>query len=108
MDWQALLYGPNYAVFGVPATLIIEDGPTLTLTVIDKTTGVEVGGSVDVQTVLPAATVRATELASIDLADLEDAKLTFNGKTWRVDSHLPKPSPKGEADGEIYLFLSEK
>lgn len=117
MDYASLLYDPVYSVLGVPATLTLEDERTFSVTVLDKTAGVEVGGFQDnrerasyatVQTVLPAAVVRASEFAGIDLADLEDAALAFNGKTWRVKSYQPKPSPKGEADGELYLLLSEK
>jgi hypothetical protein len=109
MDYQSLLYNPNYLIFGVEGTLTLPgtDGDVIVLAAIDKTSGVEVGGSADVQTILPAAVVRASELSSISLTDLEDATLVLNSKTWVVKSHMLKPSPKGEADGEVYLILYE-
>lgn len=108
MDWTSLLYGPVYSVLGVDATLTLNDtaATEISLTAIDKTAGVEVG-SVDVQTIVPAAIVRASELASISLATLEDGTLLMNGRTWTIKSHMPKPSPGGEDDGEIYLILYE-
>lgn len=119
IDYGALLYGPNYLILGVEAVLTLPatDGAEITLTALDKTAGVEIGGSsVDgrdnsfttVQTILPAAVVRASELLGVDLTDLEDSRLAMNGKTWRVKSYMLKPSPKGEGDGEIYLILSEQ
>lgn len=117
MDYASLLYDPNYSIFGVAAVLTMDCGePPMTITAIDKTSGIIVGGttdngsrafggSVDVQTILPAAVVRAAELADIDLANLEDASLELNGKTWTVKSYMLKPSPKGEGDGEVFLIL---
>lgn len=61
----------------------------------------------DVLTIGPAATVRASSLANVDLADLKDAELAMNGTTWRVASHQALPAPTGEAAGEIMLILSE-
>ena len=61
MNWTALLSDPNYAAFGVDASTDISvDDPTLR--VIDKTAGLEDGGAVNVDTVLPGATVRAAEV----------------------------------------------
>lgn len=110
IDYASLLYSPVYSVLGVEAVLTLPgtDGAEITLTALDKTAGVEVGGSVEVQTILPAAVVRASELSSVDLTDLEDSSLAMNGKTWRVKSYMLKPSPKGEGDGEVYLVLSEQ
>ena len=108
MDYQALLYNPVYSVLAVDAVLHMStplgDVP---LTVIDKTAGVTLNQAVDVQTVLPVATVRAPELAAagVDLADIDGKTLTLNGKDWRVASLETKPSPNGEGDGEIFLVL---
>ena len=106
MDYQALLYGPIYRTFGVGATLALDAG-AVALTVLDKTAGVTVGQAVEVQTVLPAAIVRATELAAAGVAraGLDGRQLAFNGKTWRIASWHAEPSPNGEDDGEVYLFL---
>jgi hypothetical protein len=104
MDFQSLLYAGPYAVFGVPGHLKLSGaaGTCLDLTVLDKTSGVSAGGRVDVQSIEPAAAVLASALAGVALADLEDAVLTMNGKDWIVRTHRFSPSPKGEADGEIF------
>jgi hypothetical protein len=108
VDYQALLYGPAYGVLGVAAVLHMGDPlGDVPITAIDKTAGLALNQAVDVQTVLPAATVRAPDLAAagIALEDLDGKILTLNGKDWRVASLHPKPSPNGEGDGEIYLIL---
>lgn len=109
MDWQSLLYAPIYSVLGVPAVLTLDDtaGTTLDdLTVIDGTSGTEVGfKGADVLTIRPTATVKAPDLATIDLADLRDATIAFNGKTWTIVDHMPIPAPTGEGQGEIRLIL---
>ena len=108
MDFSTLLYGPVHDIFGVSASLTTlgTDGVTLDITVIDKTAGVEVGNSAEVQTIVPACDVMADELAEIETAALQDASITFNGRTWRVKSFLHRPSPNGVGDGEIRLLLS--
>ncbi len=77
------------------------------MNVIDKTAGVTLNQAVDVQTVLPAATVRAAELVEqgVALPDIDGKLLTLNGKQWLVTGLHANPSPNGEADGEIYLIL---
>ncbi|WP_027521758.1 hypothetical protein [Bradyrhizobium sp. Ec3.3] len=110
MDYQAALLDPIYITVGVPSTLTIgsvDHG----VTALDKTAGVALsvnGGEVD--TVVPAAFVRMRELAALGIAadDVDDAILSINGGTWVVESHRMKPSPKGEADGEVYLLLKKK
>lgn len=117
MDWS-LMYGPIYATLGVEAVLTVACGdPPMALTVIDKTSGSSSSfgnganrnglnfSDVNVLTILPAAVVRATDLADTDLAKLRDAQITFNGKTWRVMDHEPVPAPTGEGQGEIRLIL---
>ncbi|MBZ9705381.1 hypothetical protein LB543_01385 [Mesorhizobium sp. ESP7-2] len=125
VDFAALLYGPNYAVFGVTATLTLPgtDGAVIStgadggpLLVIDKTAGIATATSdrersrfhAEIETVTPAAIVRAADLASVDREDLQEAALVFNSKTWRVDTHGFRPSPNGEGDGEILLYLTER
>lgn len=108
MNWTGLLYDPCYAAFGVDATTDIDvDDPTLR--VIDKTAGLEDGGAVSVDTVLPGATVRAAEVQAKGMTKntLDRCKITFNDSTWTVVAVRPKPSPGGEMDGEYYLVLEE-
>lgn len=108
MDYQALLYNPVYSVLAVDAVLHM--GPPLgdvSLAAIDKTAGLTLNQAVDLQTVLPAATVRAAELiaAGVALADIDGKMLTLNGKDWQITGLHPNPSPNGEGDGEVYLIL---
>lgn len=109
MDYASLLYGPIYDVLGVPATLTLPgtDGDVIELTALDKTAGVTVGNSIEVQSVEPAAIVRRSEMSEVVLSTLRGATITLNDKTWEVRGHMLKPSPKGEADGEVYLLLTE-
>lgn len=103
-----------YATIGVDASIVKgSGGAAITgLTVIDKTAGVAVdtGNQINVQTVIPACVIRASELTlkSMARADLIDSKVTFNGKTWRSRSNQPKPQPDGEDGGELYLFLTDE
>lgn len=116
MDWTAILLDPNYAAFGVDATLTIAPGTTdqaeHSLTVIDKTSGVPVTGAAgfEVETITPAAVVRMAELtaASVARTALDRGTIEFNGKTWAITSHILRPSPGGEADGEVMLLLAER
>lgn len=111
MDWQGLLYDPNYDVLGVEAVLTPRGLPALEpITVLDKTSGVEVveAGST-VQTVKPAAVIRIRELEERGLTDLDlldNSEIVLNGMIYTGISYLKRPSPKGELDGEVYLFLS--
>jgi hypothetical protein len=109
MDYASLLYGPIYGVLGVPAVLTLCGGePPLALTAIDKTAGVVIGfKDADVETIRPAADVRAADLAGIDFSHLRNASLTMNGKDWTVANHAYIPAPTGEANGEIRLILEE-
>lgn len=112
MDYGALLYGPIYAALGAPALLTIVEGePGILVTAIDKTAGVEVAtsGAFDVLTIKPAAAVRVHELATlgVGLDALDESTLLLNDRLWRVRSHMLKPSPKGELEGEVFLILSD-
>lgn len=113
VDWTAH-YDTIYASLGVAATLEFgesTDPDTVSLTVIDKTAGVEVsiGGNVSMPTIKPACAVRAHELTdkSVALDDLKNGLITFNDETWRIEGKMFKPGPAGERHGEIYLLLIE-
>src|ERR1043165_4340820 len=105
MDYQAALYDPIYLISGVPCVITTAEGEVLpTMTALDKTAG---GGGGDntgqLQTIVPAACIRITELRANDINGpqvLPDAKVSLNGKDWTVESYRLRPSPKGEGDGE--------
>lgn len=112
MDFQTLLFNPIYSVQGVSASLTLAGASSSIdgLTILDKTAGVDVGdGDVNVQTILPAAVLRVVELTEngVSVDQLPKAIVEFNNSRWRVKSYRPKPTLKGERDGEVYLFLEE-
>ena len=109
VDFNALLLDPTYNTFGVPAKIRTPAGDEVTVTALDETDGVPVSvGNIGVQTVKPAASVRMKELATNKLtpAEIDEGQITLNNQTWRIRSWVPKPTAKGEADGEA-LFLLE-
>lgn len=111
MDYSALLLAPVYRLLGVAVTFTpAETGVSYTMTMIDKSAGVvnEFGGLLS-QELVPAAIVRMRELTDAGLTrdDINAAVLVMNAKTWRVETHRMKPTPGGEADGEVFLFLAE-
>ena len=91
LDFDALVFGPVYDVFGQPALLTIESGQ-YDVTVIDHTRGVTVdeGGSIGVQTIRPAADLRRGTLRTlgIPVKKLIDGELRFGGATWQIKSFL--------------------
>lgn len=119
MDFAALLDGPIYATIGKPATITPASSPgAVSVTAIDLTKGVSVqhGGNavqrrhtVSVQTVLPAAKVRMSELTARGLTpeDVRQGKLDLAGYSWRIHSTEPAPSPEGEDSGELLLLLQK-
>jgi len=112
IDWDGLLYGPAAAVLGVTATFVLDDtdGTTFDLDdVHDMTAGATTGRDVQLDTIRPAADVRAVALAAagVTAEDLIEATLTMNGKDWTVKSMLPLPAPTGEGQGEVRLILEE-
>jgi hypothetical protein len=111
IDWKSCLYDPVYAILGVTATITpATAGSAVTLTVVDRTSGVEIGvGTGEMGTVRPAIIVRVPDLetAGLSRADLRRATVEMDGKTWRVESTTPRPSPVGESKGELYLILIE-
>jgi hypothetical protein len=111
LNYDSILYRANHALLGDEnAVLTVGVTPT-TLTAVDKTTGIEVGDSRDmqVQTIKPAAVLRAADFFAKGLSrsDLNGSILTLNGKDWQIESHMMQASPGGEADGEIMLLLIE-
>ena len=109
-SYTNILLGPVYTVLGVDTTYILTNMASIQLRTIDKTTGVEVAeGSLDTQTVRPACVVRMKDLMDAGYVpeDLMDAVLSLNGVSWEVKSYFARPTPNGEADGELYLLLQE-
>ncbi len=111
MTWTELLYDWIYAVHGVDGIIESSSGRAdQTLTVLDKTAAKDISYNViTLETIGPAACLRAVELAAKGLArsDLDEALLTMNGRAWRIKSAKARPSPGGEQDGEYILALSE-
>lgn len=126
VDFDTVLFNPIYTVFGDVAVLTLDDtaGTVIDtgangepLLAIDKTAGVvaSLNGNdagrnrfgAEVETVALAAVVQAPDLASIDLADLRDATLLLNSKTWTVRGHLLQQSCNGPGTGEVMLLLTE-
>jgi hypothetical protein len=111
IPFASMLYGASYLTMGTDAELILADyGKPVAIRAIDKTGGVTVDeGKTGLSTIKPAAVVRMADLtaAGIKRNELRKASLSMNGKTFRIESTLPRPSPAGEADGELYLFLIE-
>lgn len=114
INYDSLLYAPVHGVLGVDAILTANStiGPK-DIVVIDKTSGVPTsleGFGPELNTIRPAAVLRISELSGsveVPLAELTGGIITFNGKTWRIESYQLRPSPGGEADGEVWLFLIE-
>jgi hypothetical protein len=109
-SWTDQLLAPIYSTLGVTISFALSDNTLFDIVGIDKSGGVEVAGSsVDVPTVRPACVVRMADLIELGKApeDLIEAILSLNGVAWRVVTYFPKPSPLGEADGELYIILEE-
>jgi hypothetical protein len=108
LDYSSLLYGPNFRIHGVTGVLTVEGGDPKTLPVIDKTheePAEEVAPGV--QRTRPLAAVMCADLEGavppITLEQLDGAALAFNGKSYRITSHLPETAPDGEA--QVFLYL---
>ena len=112
MDYAALLYDPIYRRLGVPAQLTSKrpDASAVTVVVIDKTAGIDVSGALDMMSLRPAALVRAREVLDqgVQMSELDGGSIQFNEGTWLIDQHHMKPSPHGERDGEVMLFLTDE
>lgn len=92
VDWDEH-FDAIYEAQGVPALLTCPpDGGDFDLTVIDHTTGIEVGGEaggIVVHSIKPAADVRNSELTAKTIAreNLDGARLTLDGTEWTVANH---------------------
>jgi hypothetical protein len=108
MDFQSLLFDPIYAAMGVPARFYF-DGGELTLVVLDKTSGIDVGTDVNVQTLAPAIIARVQDFKENDFSpdDVIAGNVTLNGFTWTILSRKYKPTLKGQNDGEVLFFLED-
>lgn len=119
VNFAALLDGPIYKTIGKTATLTPASSPgAVDIVAIDLTKGQSVvhgGGAFQrrhtaaIQTVVPAAKVRLSELTAKGLTqdDVRQAKLVLNGYAWKVHSIEPQPSPEGEDSGELLLLLQK-
>lgn len=113
VDVAGILYGSGsllYSVLGSAAVFLDVDGVRADLTIIDKTSGVEVefGGDVAVATIKPACVVRTIELSTqgVDTTKMKGGQITFNGATWKIENKMPRPGPSGESTGEVMLLLT--
>lgn len=109
-DYRSQFFDPIYNAHGVTATLTPSSGSEVEVTIIDKTQGIDVGGGQGlVGTIRPACFIRVGELtdASLTRDDLADGVIAFNGNTWTIEQTKPRPSPKGELEGEYLLVLTE-
>lgn len=106
-EYRYSLFGPQYAIYGRPAVLALDIGTFADLTAIDMTTGVSLPGDVIIETLSPHARLLRGELddRGILVELLDDGVITLNNRSWRIKAHEPKPSPNGEADGEVWLML---
>lgn len=112
VSFDDTLFAATQAVLGSQAILAPDESPGgVAISAIDKTSGVQVASArdVEVQSVKPAAVIRASELAAAGwaVADLDGTTLALNGKTWTIEAHRMQPGPDGEAAGEILLLLTE-
>ena len=91
LDFDGLVFGPVYDVFGQPAVLATDAG-LFDVVVIDHTRGITVdeGGMVGVQTIRPAADIRRSALNALGISKkhLLDAQLMFGGASWQIKSLL--------------------
>lgn len=113
--WSDSLDSIYESEIAVTAQLQPGDGTGSTgidVAVIDKTIGIEIGGDGDagLQTIRPAAYVRMATLTanSLDRSDLDNGILTINGKDWRIEAHVLRPSPDGELKGEVCMLLRDE
>lgn len=107
-NFSTLLYAPLYAAFAVDAQIAPSTtGTWAEIRAIDKTKGVEISPSAELNTIRPAAEIRVPELLDIGISrtDLRRGHLLMNARLWRIEDFIAKPAPTGEDDGELRLFL---
>lgn len=108
IDWSARLLDPLYRRLGVPATVTPPERPSFALTVIDRTAGMQTPGEIAVSSLRPAAVIRVREMLAAGLVreELDCARIAFNGAAWTITATEPRPTPGGEQDGELLLWLT--
>ena len=111
--WSDMLDRIYESEIGVSATLTAGTGTGadgLSVTVIDKTSGLQINEQDNLQTIRPAASVRMAELtaAGISHAELDGGSLALADKTWRIHSHFLTPTPDGEIKGQVVLLLMDE
>jgi hypothetical protein len=106
-EYRYSFFGPQYAVYGRPAVLQLGVGTFEDLVAIDMATGVSLAGDIVLETVRPHARMLRGDLddRGILVEQLDGGSIALNGKVWTIMAHQAKPSPNGEADGEVWLML---
>jgi hypothetical protein len=107
IDFDSLLLGPQYEVFGVDAVLTVNQTEH-EIRAIDMTSGIEISaGPLSMPTIRAAAFCKAADLAALELQpnELVDASLLINGTAYTIKNAAPKPGPNGKGTGEIMLTL---
>lgn len=97
-----------YTVLSVEAVFSL--APEEVVDVIDKTDGIDLSagnGDVSVPTLMPALAVRISSLteAGITRDQLDGTFVTFNGQRWKIYNSEPRPTPAGEAAGELFVLV---
>ena len=111
--WSDMLDRIYESEIGVSVTLTAGTGTGatgLSVTAIDKTSGLEINDQENLQTIRPAATVRMSEVTAAGIAhsELDGGSLAIAGKTWRIHSHFLTPNPDGELKGQVVLLLMDE
>lgn len=116
MNYSQISLRRNYRLLGtsveisVSGTVYPQPGQP-ELRAIEISEGVDLGGPVAVETMRPMATIMAQSLINLGLSveninlNADECVLNMNGKSRAITSAKPLPSPAGENDGEIVLFL---
>lgn len=109
-SWSDVLLEPIYRQFGVDIDFVLANDDMISLVGLDKSGGVEIAtADINVPSIHPACVIRMVDLIELGYApeDLMEAVLSLNGVSWKVMSYYPRPSPRGENDGELYIVLAE-
>lgn len=116
MRYSRISLGRNYRLLGVPVEIdvsgVIYPQPGQPeLRAIEITEGVDLGLGVAVETSRPLASIMAQSLIDLGLSideinlNADECFLNMNGKSRIITSAKPLPSPAGEDDGQVVLFL---
>ena len=106
MTWQTMYDNIYDSFIATDAVLASSSGKTINVRITDETKGMVIpGGPGQVETIRPTCRVRASEIAGIDVGDLPDGTVSFNGQTWIIKATQMRPSPEGELAGEVMMIL---